>query len=55
MTYSGRIYTPDFNIIPQEPIKEATTIVPAQESGRVQSVVQCDEAIEFQKMIKKND
>ncbi|XP_050916569.1 uncharacterized protein LOC127131696 [Lathyrus oleraceus] len=35
MTRSGRIYTPDFNIIPQEPIKEATTAEPTQESGGV--------------------
>lgn len=55
MTYSGRIYTPNFNIIPQEPIKEATTVVLAQESEGVQSALQSGEAVEFLKMIKKSD
>ncbi|XP_050915683.1 uncharacterized protein LOC127130762 [Lathyrus oleraceus] len=55
MTHSGRIYTPNFNIIPQESIKEATTSVPTQESGGVQSAVQSSEAIKFLKIIKKND
>lgn len=40
MTRSGQIYTPNFNIIPQEPKKEATTTVLAPESGGVQSAVQ---------------
>ncbi|XP_050878147.1 uncharacterized protein LOC127081963 [Lathyrus oleraceus] len=55
MTRSGRIYTPDVNIIPQEPTREATTANPAPEYGGVQPAVQSDEAIEFLKMIKKSD
>ncbi|XP_050881017.1 uncharacterized protein LOC127084576 isoform X1 [Lathyrus oleraceus] len=55
MTRSGRIYTPNVNIIPQEPRREATTANPAPEYGGVQPAVQSDEAIEFLKMIKKSD
>ncbi|XP_050918988.1 uncharacterized protein LOC127136482 [Lathyrus oleraceus] len=55
MTHNGRIYTSYFNIIPQAPTKEATIIIPAPESGGVQSVVQFGEAIEFLKMIRKSD
>jgi hypothetical protein len=45
MTRSGRIYTPDVNIIRQEPTRESTTVNPTPEYGGVQPAVQSDEAI----------
>lgn len=48
---NGHIYTPNFNVTPQAPTKEATIVVLAKESG----VVQSGEAVEFLKMIKKNN
>ncbi|XP_050915276.1 uncharacterized protein LOC127130282 [Lathyrus oleraceus] len=51
MTHSGQIYTPEFNMTPQIPTKEATIMVPAEEP----KVVQSEDAVEFLKLIKISD
>ncbi|XP_050875865.1 uncharacterized protein LOC127079525, partial [Lathyrus oleraceus] len=44
MTRSGRIYTPNFNVNPQEPTGGAANVNPTPEQGGAQSAVQTDEA-----------
>ncbi|XP_050888718.1 uncharacterized protein LOC127093862 [Lathyrus oleraceus] len=51
MTRSGRIYTPEFNVTPQGPNKESTVAAPTKEP----EVVQSEDAVEFLKLIKRND
>ncbi|XP_050919585.1 uncharacterized protein LOC127137143 [Lathyrus oleraceus] len=51
MTRSGRIYTPEFNVNPQGPVKESTVVTPAKEP----EVVQYEDVVEFLKLIKRND
>ncbi|KAI5438409.1 hypothetical protein KIW84_024235 [Lathyrus oleraceus] len=55
MTRSGRIYTPNFNVNPQEPTREAANVNPTPEHGGAQPTVQTDEASEFLRIIKKSD
>ncbi|XP_050875374.1 uncharacterized protein LOC127079000 [Lathyrus oleraceus] len=55
MTRSGRIYTPNINVNPQEPTREATNVNPTPEHGGAQPAVQADEASEFLRIIKKSD
>lgn len=50
MTRSGRIYTPQFNLAPQIPPKEATTTIT---EGK--GVITTDEDAEFLRIIKKSD
>lgn len=51
MTRNGRIYTPEFNVTSQAPTKEATVTTPTKEPD----VVQSEEAVEFLKIIKRNN
>ncbi|XP_050915537.1 uncharacterized protein LOC127130598 [Lathyrus oleraceus] len=51
MTRIGRIYTPEFNVTPQGPVKESTVVAPTKEP----EVVQSEDAVEFLKLIKKSD
>ncbi|XP_050916132.1 uncharacterized protein LOC127131245, partial [Lathyrus oleraceus] len=44
MTRSGRIYTPNFDVNPQESTRGATNVNPTPEQGGAQSAVQTDEA-----------
>ncbi|XP_050915263.1 long chain acyl-CoA synthetase 6, peroxisomal-like [Lathyrus oleraceus] len=44
MTRSGRIYTPNFDVNPQEPTRGAANINPTPERGGAQPAVQTDEA-----------
>lgn len=43
MARDGQIYTPEFNLTSQAPMKEVTIVVPAKEPDLVKS----DEAFEF--------
>ncbi|XP_050890231.1 uncharacterized protein LOC127095604 [Lathyrus oleraceus] len=51
MTRSGRIYTPQFNLIPPIPLKETTTNVTDKGKG----VIIADEDTEFLRIIKNSD
>ncbi|XP_050890237.1 uncharacterized protein LOC127095610, partial [Lathyrus oleraceus] len=44
MTRSGRIYTPNFDVNPQEPARGAANVNPTPEQGGAQPAVQTDEA-----------
>ncbi|XP_050909226.1 uncharacterized protein LOC127123003 [Lathyrus oleraceus] len=44
MTRSGRIYTPNVNVNPQEPTRGAVNVNPTPEQGGAQPAVQTDEA-----------
>ncbi|XP_050877297.1 uncharacterized protein LOC127081051, partial [Lathyrus oleraceus] len=44
MTRSGRIYTPNVNVNPQEPTRGTANVNPTPEQGGAQSAVQTDEA-----------
>ncbi|XP_050916156.1 uncharacterized protein LOC127131270, partial [Lathyrus oleraceus] len=44
MTRSGRIYTPNFDVNPQEPARGTTNVNPTPERGGAQPAVQTDEA-----------
>ncbi|XP_050878259.1 uncharacterized protein LOC127082076, partial [Lathyrus oleraceus] len=46
MTRSGRIYTPNVNVNPQEPTRGAANVNPTPEQGGAQPAVQTDEASE---------